>query len=204
MRLSITYEMHFNFTGMGHGDKYEDSSLDVFQYFNSSCYCGYSDDDQVVTSFTSLLYLFSLSQNLKWSLISLILTMYPLKLKTQQNNNHTLVCNKEMKPTYIFSVFLNYLTAVLNKQTSWLHLLFESYFRVSMLCTRWCSSFLRRKIMSSWMTRRATRKFRDLGEVTVRMRRCLLSSHIYLRRLNGPVILRLFFSPGYEDLCIKI
>lgn len=25
-----------------------------------------------------------------------------------------------MKPTYIFSVFLNYLTAVLNKQTSWL------------------------------------------------------------------------------------
>lgn len=32
--------------GMGHGDKYEDSSLDVFQYFNSSCYCGYSDDDQ--------------------------------------------------------------------------------------------------------------------------------------------------------------
>lgn len=58
--------------------------------------------------------------------------------------------------------------------------------------------------MSSWMTRRATRKFRDLGEVTVRMRRCLLSSHIYLRRLNGPVILRLFFSPGYEDLCIKI
>lgn len=120
MRLSITYDMHFNFTGMGHGDKYEDSSLDVFQYFNSSCYCGYSDDDQVVTSFTSLLYLFSLSQNLKWSLISLILTMYSLKLKTQQNNNHTLVCNEEMKPTYIFSVFLNYLTAVLNKQTSWL------------------------------------------------------------------------------------
>lgn len=108
MRLSITYEMHFNFAGMGHGDKYEDSSLDVFQYFNSSCYCGYSDDDQVVTSFTSLLYLFSLSQNLKWSLISLILTMYPLKLKTQQNNNHTLVCNKEMKPTYIFSVFLSF------------------------------------------------------------------------------------------------
>lgn len=32
--------------GMGHGDKYEDNSLDVFQYFNSSCYCGYSDDDQ--------------------------------------------------------------------------------------------------------------------------------------------------------------
>lgn len=32
--------------GMGHGDKYEDSSLDVFQYFNSSCYCGYSDDEQ--------------------------------------------------------------------------------------------------------------------------------------------------------------
>nr|XP_022313073.1 dnaJ homolog subfamily C member 21-like [Crassostrea virginica]XP_022313074.1 dnaJ homolog subfamily C member 21-like [Crassostrea virginica] len=32
--------------GMGHGDKYEDDSLDVFQYFNTSCYCGFSDDDQ--------------------------------------------------------------------------------------------------------------------------------------------------------------
>ncbi|XP_048759985.2 dnaJ homolog subfamily C member 21-like isoform X2 [Ostrea edulis] len=32
--------------GMGHGDKYEDESLDVFQYFNSSCYAGYADDSE--------------------------------------------------------------------------------------------------------------------------------------------------------------
>ncbi|XP_062575627.1 dnaJ homolog subfamily C member 21-like [Saccostrea cucullata] len=32
--------------GMGQGDKYEDNSLDVFQYFNSSCYSGFSDDDK--------------------------------------------------------------------------------------------------------------------------------------------------------------
>lgn len=121
MRLSTTYEMYFNLTGMGHGDKYEDSSLDVFQYFNSSCYCGYSDDDQVVTRVTLLLLLISLSQNLKWNLFSLILTMYPLNLKLQQNNERTLVYNKEIKLTYIYSVFL--------KQTSWLTLVIWPVFQ---------------------------------------------------------------------------
>ena len=33
--------------GMGHGDKYEDDSLDVFLYFNSSCYKGFGDDKEV-------------------------------------------------------------------------------------------------------------------------------------------------------------
>ncbi|XP_071117514.1 dnaJ homolog subfamily C member 21-like [Haliotis cracherodii] len=30
--------------GLGRGDKYEDNSLDVFQYFNSACYKGFGDD----------------------------------------------------------------------------------------------------------------------------------------------------------------
>lgn len=32
--------------GMGHGDKYEDDSMDVFLYFNSSCYKGFGDDKE--------------------------------------------------------------------------------------------------------------------------------------------------------------
>ncbi|XP_033738207.1 dnaJ homolog subfamily C member 21-like [Pecten maximus] len=31
--------------GLGHGDNYEDDSMDVFQYFNSSCYSGFDDDE---------------------------------------------------------------------------------------------------------------------------------------------------------------
>ncbi|KAK3594145.1 hypothetical protein CHS0354_040921 [Potamilus streckersoni] len=31
--------------GLGRGDKYEDDSLDVFQYYTSSCYSGYGDDE---------------------------------------------------------------------------------------------------------------------------------------------------------------
>jgi len=30
--------------GLGHGDKYEDDSVDVFPFFNTSCYKGYGDD----------------------------------------------------------------------------------------------------------------------------------------------------------------
>jgi len=33
--------------GLGHGDEYEDKSLDVYQYFNSSCYSGFGDDEKV-------------------------------------------------------------------------------------------------------------------------------------------------------------
>lgn len=32
--------------GLGHGDKYEDNCLDVFQYFNSACYSGFGDDKE--------------------------------------------------------------------------------------------------------------------------------------------------------------
>lgn len=32
--------------GLGQGDNYEDNCLDVFQYFNSSCYQGYGDDKE--------------------------------------------------------------------------------------------------------------------------------------------------------------
>ncbi|XP_067679805.1 dnaJ homolog subfamily C member 21-like [Haliotis asinina] len=32
--------------GLGRGDKYEDNSLDVFQYFNSACYKGFGDDPE--------------------------------------------------------------------------------------------------------------------------------------------------------------
>ena len=43
-RLSALYIVP---AGMGHGDKYEDNSLDVFHYFNSSCYKGFGDDEEV-------------------------------------------------------------------------------------------------------------------------------------------------------------
>lgn len=32
--------------GMGGGDKYDDDSLDVFKFFNTSCYKGFGDDDE--------------------------------------------------------------------------------------------------------------------------------------------------------------
>lgn len=32
--------------GLGHGDKYEDESLDVFQYFNANCFSGYTDGEK--------------------------------------------------------------------------------------------------------------------------------------------------------------
>ena len=33
--------------GMGKGDDFKDDSLDVYYYFNSSCYSGFFDDDNV-------------------------------------------------------------------------------------------------------------------------------------------------------------
>lgn len=35
------------FEGMGKGGDYEDEKFDVFQYFNSSCYTGFDDSDEV-------------------------------------------------------------------------------------------------------------------------------------------------------------
>ncbi|RUS90565.1 hypothetical protein EGW08_001653 [Elysia chlorotica] len=32
--------------GLGGGDKYDDDSLDLFQYFNNSCYSGFGDDEK--------------------------------------------------------------------------------------------------------------------------------------------------------------
>ncbi|XP_005108749.1 dnaJ homolog subfamily C member 21 [Aplysia californica] len=32
--------------GLGGGDKYDDDSVDLFQYFNSTCYSGFGDDDE--------------------------------------------------------------------------------------------------------------------------------------------------------------
>lgn len=32
---------------MGRGDEYQDNSIDIYAYFNTSCYSGYYDDDQV-------------------------------------------------------------------------------------------------------------------------------------------------------------
>ncbi len=33
--------------GLGRGGDYQDDSLDVYQYFNSSCYSGFGDDEKV-------------------------------------------------------------------------------------------------------------------------------------------------------------
>lgn len=34
-------------SGLGHGDDYKDECVDVYQYFNTSCYSGYGDDEKV-------------------------------------------------------------------------------------------------------------------------------------------------------------
>ena len=34
-------------SGLGHGDTYDDKSLNVYEYFNTSCYSGYGDDENV-------------------------------------------------------------------------------------------------------------------------------------------------------------
>lgn len=49
---STLYTVHctcwFGFvSGQGKGDKYEDKSINLFQYFTSSCYTGFGDDDKV-------------------------------------------------------------------------------------------------------------------------------------------------------------
>ena len=36
---------------MGQGDKYEDNCLDVYHYFNTSCFSGYGDDEKVFELF---------------------------------------------------------------------------------------------------------------------------------------------------------
>ena len=38
--------MFFNLH-LGNGDDYKDDSLDVYQYFNSSCYSGFDDSEEV-------------------------------------------------------------------------------------------------------------------------------------------------------------
>lgn len=34
-------------TGMGKGEDYQDDSIDVYAYFNSACYTGFHDGDDV-------------------------------------------------------------------------------------------------------------------------------------------------------------
>jgi len=34
-------------SGLGGGEKYDDDSVDLFQYFNSTCYTGFGDEDEV-------------------------------------------------------------------------------------------------------------------------------------------------------------
>ena len=35
------------FTGLGLGSDYQDDSLNVYQYFNTACFTGYGDDENV-------------------------------------------------------------------------------------------------------------------------------------------------------------
>ncbi len=44
--------MLFNvFPGYGQGGDYEDKALNVYQYFNTSCFSGYNDDEMVTNIF---------------------------------------------------------------------------------------------------------------------------------------------------------
>ena len=38
----------YMFPGQGHGEHYKDDSMDVYQYFNTCCYSGYGDGEEVV------------------------------------------------------------------------------------------------------------------------------------------------------------
>lgn len=49
-------------SGLGGGDKYDDESLDLFQYFNSTCYSGFGDDDKVSIVPNNALFLFEMFQ----------------------------------------------------------------------------------------------------------------------------------------------
>ena len=40
--------MHLCVVGLGHGDNYKDTSLDVYQYFNTSCYSGFGSNEKVI------------------------------------------------------------------------------------------------------------------------------------------------------------
>jgi DnaJ family protein A protein 5 len=39
--------IYLHVVGLGHGEHYEDNSLDVFQYFNTNCFSGYNDEEKV-------------------------------------------------------------------------------------------------------------------------------------------------------------
>lgn len=39
----------FYFVGMGNGEDFEDDSIDIYAYFNSTCYDGFFDDEQVTS-----------------------------------------------------------------------------------------------------------------------------------------------------------
>ncbi len=48
----MLYSMLFNvFPGYGQGGDYEDKALNVYQYFNTSCFSGYNDDEMVTNIF---------------------------------------------------------------------------------------------------------------------------------------------------------
>lgn len=49
---SISYFWHI---GLGRGDDYEDNSLDLYKFFNASCFTGYGDDDCVSQLFCASL-----------------------------------------------------------------------------------------------------------------------------------------------------
>lgn len=49
-RLNVGLSLSFvSLLGMGKGDDYKDDSIDIYAYFNSSCYSGFFDDDDVCT-----------------------------------------------------------------------------------------------------------------------------------------------------------
>ena len=41
------------FKGQGHGDNFKDEGVDVYEYFNTCCYSGYGDDEEVLYLFIS-------------------------------------------------------------------------------------------------------------------------------------------------------
>ena len=43
----ILLDIDIVFAGQGQGEHYKDDGVDVYQYFNTCCYSGYADDEEV-------------------------------------------------------------------------------------------------------------------------------------------------------------
>jgi len=66
--MESVYNLCVIMQGLGQGDKYSDKCLDVYKYFNTSCFTGFSDDQLVCISLVESFFFKFLSYNIYESL----------------------------------------------------------------------------------------------------------------------------------------